>query len=72
VESSSAKAGYEAATDAGNSLISTDIFKAKDKDGNSQEIKFHIAAYPGHEMKIEITQVIIIDEDEGGNDQGDS
>lgn len=43
-----------------NAITSKDKYKSKDKDGNAQEIEFHIAAVPGMEMKVVITQVIIV------------
>ncbi|KAH7180450.1 hypothetical protein DER46DRAFT_567077 [Fusarium sp. MPI-SDFR-AT-0072] len=59
IESDSAKTGLEIATRQGNSITSKNRYKGKDKDGNDQAIEFHVAAYPGVEMKVVITQLIV-------------
>ncbi|KAI1033559.1 hypothetical protein LB505_012977 [Fusarium chuoi] len=66
VESDSAKKGLEIATRQGNSITLTDRYKGKDSDGDDRVIEFHIAAYPGMEMKVVITQVIVDSNDHCG------
>ncbi|EWZ52258.1 hypothetical protein BFJ63_vAg11636 [Fusarium oxysporum f. sp. narcissi] len=64
VESDSAKTGLEIATRQGNSITSENRYKGKDNDGNDQVIEFHVATYPGMEMKAAITQLIVDSDNE--------
>ncbi|KAI1023640.1 hypothetical protein LB503_000147 [Fusarium chuoi] len=59
VESDSAKKGLEIATRQENSITLKDRYKGKDSDGDDRVVEFHFAAYPGMEMKVVITQVIV-------------
>ncbi|RKL03651.1 hypothetical protein BFJ68_g11395 [Fusarium oxysporum] len=64
VESDSAKTGLEIATRQGNRITSENRYKGKDNDGNDQVIEFHVATYPGMEMKVAITQLIVDSDNE--------
>ncbi|CVK84847.1 uncharacterized protein FMAN_01773 [Fusarium mangiferae] len=59
IESNSAKKGLEIATRQGNSITSSDRYRGKDSDDDDRVIEFRVAAYPGMEMKVVITQVIV-------------
>ncbi|KZZ91818.1 hypothetical protein AAL_06572 [Moelleriella libera RCEF 2490] len=59
VESADPKAGYEAALRKGVAIISENTYISRDEDGNKQEIMFHVAAFPGKYMSIEIRQIIV-------------
>lgn len=64
VESDYAKTGLEIATRQGNSITPENRYKGKDNDGNDQMIEFHVATYPGMEMKVVITQLIVDSDNE--------
>ncbi|KAF5659138.1 polyketide synthase [Fusarium circinatum] len=64
VESNSAKEGLDIVTREGNSVILKQKYKGKDSNGDDQVIEFHLAAYPGMEMKVIITQLIVNNNDE--------
>ena len=59
VESSNPKDGYDAATDTGNSLDSSERFRGKDKEKpeTKTNIKFHLSAAPGQSAMFVITEV---------------
>lgn len=59
VESADPKAGYEAALQKGLAIDSENTYISKDEDGNEQEIMFHVSAFPGKYMSIEIRQIIV-------------
>ncbi|KAM0492530.1 hypothetical protein ACHAP8_009885 [Fusarium lateritium] len=59
VESADPKAGYEAALRKGVAINSENTYISKDEDGNEQEIMFHVSAFPGKHMSIEIRQIIV-------------
>lgn len=59
VESADPEAGYKAALEKGVAIVSEKIYISKDEDGNKQEIMFHVSAFPGKQMSIEIRQIIV-------------
>jgi len=59
VESSDPKKGYDAASRRGHSINSTNTYTSKDEDGNDQEIMFHVSAFPGKFMTVEVRQIIV-------------
>ncbi|ELQ39818.1 hypothetical protein M0657_011212 [Pyricularia oryzae] len=59
VESLDPNAGYMAAEKGGVAINSENGYSATDEDGEQQEIKFHVSAFPGNKMTIEIRQVIV-------------
>ncbi|KAF5251261.1 hypothetical protein FANTH_3696 [Fusarium anthophilum] len=63
VESNTAKTGLDIVTREGNSVILEGRYKGKNSDGDDQVIEFHLAAYPGMEMKVIITQLIVNNND---------
>ncbi|KAF5647653.1 polyketide synthase [Fusarium tjaetaba] len=64
VESNSAKTGLENATRKGRSINSRFRFMGKDSDGDDRVIEFHVVAYPGMEMKVIVTQLIVNSNDD--------
>lgn len=59
VESADPKAGHEAALRKGVAIDSENTYISKDEDSDEQEIMFHVSAFPGKYMSIEIRQIIV-------------
>ena len=59
VESTSAKSGYDVASETGGTLTSSSTFEGKDKDGNKARFRIHVSASPGPETLYVIKQILV-------------